>query len=74
MLPELLNNLEGYRKVVVTLVAFLGSVILLVTHQINADQWVELNKFVLPAFMAANLGEYVMNALNGSRRGDQGDR
>jgi hypothetical protein len=49
--------LDGYRKFVAVILSLVLSTGLLLTHQINADQWVELNKFVLPAFMAANLGE-----------------
>ena len=50
-----LNNLTGYRKVFITLVAFIASIALLLANIINADQWVELNKFVIPAFLASNL-------------------
>ena len=55
-----LNNLTGYRKVFITLVAFIASIALLLANIINADQWVELNKFVIPSFMAANLAEYIL--------------
>lgn len=47
--------LVGSRKLLITVVTFATSVILLLFHVINADQWVTLNKFIIPAFLAANL-------------------
>lgn len=47
--------LLGSRKLLITLVVFSASVVLLLTKVIDADQWVTLNKFIIPAFLAANL-------------------
>lgn len=55
MTQKILDRLLGYRKVLITFTVFTVSVILLVGKVITGDQWVELNKFVLPAFLAANL-------------------
>jgi hypothetical protein len=60
----MLSNLAGYRKVLITLVAFVTSVALLLSGIINADQWVDLNKFVIPSFLGANLIEHLGNKPN----------
>lgn len=61
MIRSLFDRLTGYRKVLVTLIVFTTSVILLLLTKITADQWVDLNKFVIPAFLAANIAERWMN-------------
>ena len=52
--------LIGSRKLLITLVVFLTSVVLLILGILLPDQWVELNKFVIPSFLAANIAEHVM--------------
>lgn len=68
MIQDLFNRLSGYRKVLITLIVFFTSVILLVLKLITPDNWVDLNKFVIPAFLAANIAEYF-----GSRGKDAAD-
>lgn len=53
--------LIGSRKLLITAAVFVTSVVLLCTGTLAPDQFVELNKFVIPSFLAANLVEYTMN-------------
>lgn len=53
----MLNKLVGWRKVFVTLLCFGASLILLLTHNLSEDNFIEFNKWLLPSFMTAQLLE-----------------
>lgn len=54
-------NLTGYRKTLVAVSCLVISGSFLISGHLSAIDFVELNKFVLPSFFAANLAEYIMN-------------
>lgn len=56
-----MDTLSGIRKLLICLFCIVLSTSLLVFKIITSDQWVEINKFVIPAFMAANLAERWIN-------------
>lgn len=56
-----MERLIGYRKLALTGSVFVISIFMLWGGLLNADQFVELNKFVIPSFLAANLIEHVMD-------------
>lgn len=66
----MLNQLIGYRKVGVALLVFIASTVMFLTGALSEAGWVELNKFVIPAFLAANIAEYLMS---GTKRGVKSD-
>lgn len=63
---DLLNKLglRGSTKTLIILMVLALSTSLLLAEVISAEQWVELHKFVIPSFMAAQLIEKF------SRKGD----
>lgn len=54
-------NLVGYRKTIVAVATLAATGLFLVSGHISAADFVDLHKFVLPSFFAANLGEFLMN-------------
>lgn len=60
---------DGLRKVAIVSIVFATSCIMLALDVINADQFVELNKYVIPSFMAANMMEYWMERRRGRSHG-----
>lgn len=56
-----LSWLEGYRKLFVAILVVFLSLALLLTGVLSGDQFVEIIKFVIPSFMAANLAEYILD-------------
>lgn len=70
-LAEILNYFHGLRKLIVTLCVFTISLVLLVLGKISSAEWIDLNKIVIPAFLAANLGEYWLKKKNDNSRPPQ---
>ena len=56
-----MKALLGYRKVAITLIVFFSSLGLLLSGAVSPENFIELNKFVIPAFLASNLVETWMN-------------
>lgn len=50
-------NLIGYRKLLFAAFAFTTSMVLLLLEKLTADQFVALQQWVIPSFMASSIAE-----------------
>ena len=57
------------RKALICLVAFAVASAALFVHVMDGGQWVDVVKFLVPSYMAGNVGDSIASAIKGS--GDQ---
>jgi hypothetical protein len=50
-------NLIGYRKLIFAAFAFISSMVLMLCGKMTADQFVALQQWVIPSFMASSIAE-----------------
>lgn len=56
-----MNTLIGYRKTLLTILVFGASVGLLLGGVLTPELFVQLNQIIVPAFLASNVVEHMMD-------------
>lgn len=67
---NILEFLNGFRKLSICLLVLILSTIFLVTHHITGEQYTSVLTVTVPAYFAGNIGEHLVDSVKEWIRGD----